>query len=221
MDQDSKRPRRADENRKQVHIRGSSSTWLLTPVEKENGWLERHLKRLCCSHRSCQTVTNTVTDTLEHTFTRGMQALSTRGALILNFVKDFQQDTAMKGDCSQNGLFQELSTNGSWTVEEGLSPRLYEGRTDELRLFIAKLTVWNPWILLDVRIHLIRLILFFSAIACHLFDPLSVTCTLSSTVSQLPTLPRVQGTTALTDFFSRGYDPFTHACKARPLTDLG
>ena len=151
MDQDSKRPKRADENGKQVRIR-SSSTWLLTPVEKENGWLERHLERFCCSHRSCQTVTNTLTDTVEHTFTLVMRALSTRDALILNVVKDCQQDTAMKRDCSQNGLFQELPTNGSWTVEEGLSPILYEGRTDEhnslphfcFPLFVAKLTVWNP-----------------------------------------------------------------------------
>ena len=134
MDQDSTRPKSVDENGKQVRIRGSSSIWLLTPVEKENGWLERHLKRLCCSHRSCHTVTNTVTDTVEHTFTLGMRELSTRGALILNFVKDFQQDTAMKNsvrDCLQNGLFQELPTNGSWTVEEGLSPRLCEGRAGE------------------------------------------------------------------------------------------
>ena len=113
-----------DENGKHVRIRGSSSTWLLTQVLKENGWLERHLKRLSCSHRSCQTVTNTVTDTVEHTFTLVMRALSTRGALILNFLKDCQQDTALKNsvrDCLQNGLFQELPTNGSWTVEEGLS----------------------------------------------------------------------------------------------------
>ena len=141
-----------DENGKHVRIRGSSSTWLLTPVEKETGWLERHLKRLCCSHRSCHTVTNTVTDTLEQTFTLVMRALSTRDALILNFVKDFQHATALKNsvrDCLQPGLSQELPTNGSWTVEEGLSPRLYEGRTDEhnslphfsFRLSVAKFTV--------------------------------------------------------------------------------
>ena len=124
MDQDSTRPKSVDENGKHVRIRGSSSTWLLTPVLKENGWLERHLKRSCCSHRNCQTVTNTVIDTVEHTFTLGVQALSTRGALILNFLRDCQQDTVMKNsvrDCLQNGLFRELPTNGSWTVEEGLS----------------------------------------------------------------------------------------------------
>ena len=32
------------------------------------------------------------------------------------------------------------------------------------------------------------------------------------------TLPAVQVPSALTDSFSRGHDPFTHACKARPLT---
>ena len=134
----------------------------------------------------------------------------------------------MKRDCSQNGLFQELPTNGSWIVEEGLSPRLYEGRTDEhnslphfcFRLFTAKLTVWNPWILLDVRIHLIRLILFVSAIACDLFDPLS--CDLHTVVNSVSVTHLAKSARhALTDFFSRGYDPFTHACKARPLTDLG
>ena len=65
---------------------------------------------------------------------------------------------------------------------------------------------------------------FVSAVACvsspfPSFDLCD--CTLSSTVSQLHTLPRVQGTTASTDSFSRGHDPFTHACKARPLTDVG
>ena len=120
-----------DENGKQLRIRGSSSTWLLTPVLKENVWLERHLKRLCCSHRSCQTVTNTVTDTLEHTFTLGMGAFSTRGALILNFVKDFQQDTAMKRDCSQMGCSRNSRRMDPGQWKRSLSPRLYEGRTDE------------------------------------------------------------------------------------------
>ena len=46
-------------------------------------------------------------------------------------------------------------------------------------------------------------------------------CTLSPIVSQLHTLPRAQGTTVSTDVFSRDYDPFTHARRARPLTDVG
>ena len=35
------------------------------------------------------------------------------------------------------------------------------------------------------------------------------------------TLPTAQVTPALTDSFSRGHDPFAHACKARPLTIVG
>ena len=35
------------------------------------------------------------------------------------------------------------------------------------------------------------------------------------------TLPTEQATPALTDFFSRGHDPFAHACEARPLTIVG
>jgi len=52
-----------------------------------------------------------------------------------------------------------------------------------------------------IRIHLIRVILLVSAIACDFFVPLFCDCTLSSTVSQLLTLPRAQGATALTVFF--------------------
>merc|ERR1712136_702948 len=35
------------------------------------------------------------------------------------------------------------------------------------------------------------------------------------------TLPTEQATLVVTDFFSRGHDPFAHACKARPLTIVG
>ena len=38
---------------------------------------------------------------------------------------------------------------------------------------------------------------------------------------QVQTLPTAQATPALTDSFSRGYDPHTHACKAKPLTIVG
>ena len=38
---------------------------------------------------------------------------------------------------------------------------------------------------------------------------------------QVQTLPTAQVTPALTDFFSWGYDPYTHACKARPPTTVG
>ena len=47
-------------------------------------------------------------------------------------------------------------------------------------------------------------------------------CTLSFNCVQVQTLPTAQVTSALTDsFFSWGYDPYTHACKARPLTTVG
>ena len=45
-------------------------------------------------------------------------------------------------------------------------------------------------------------------------------CTLSSTV-YVQTLPTERATSVVTDFFSRGHDPFAHACKARPLTIVG
>ena len=38
---------------------------------------------------------------------------------------------------------------------------------------------------------------------------------------QVLTLPTAQATPALTETFSRGHDPFTRACKARPLTIVG
>ena len=38
---------------------------------------------------------------------------------------------------------------------------------------------------------------------------------------QVQTLPKAHATPALTDFFSWGYDPYTHACKTRPLTTVG
>ena len=34
-------------------------------------------------------------------------------------------------------------------------------------------------------------------------------------------LPTEQATSVVTDFFSWGYDPYTHACKARHLTTVG
>ena len=38
---------------------------------------------------------------------------------------------------------------------------------------------------------------------------------------QVQTLPTEQAAPVLTDSFSPGYDPYTHACKARPLTTVG
>ena len=40
-------------------------------------------------------------------------------------------------------------------------------------------------------------------------------------VFDVHTLPTAQVPSALTDSFSRGHDPFAHACKARPLTIVG
>ena len=45
--------------------------------------------------------------------------------------------------------------------------------------------------------------------------------TLSPKCVQVQTLPIAQDTPVLTDSFSRGYDPYTHACKARPLSTDG
>ena len=45
--------------------------------------------------------------------------------------------------------------------------------------------------------------------------------TLSPNCVQVQTLPIAQDTPVLTDSFSRGYDPYTHACKARPLSTDG
>ena len=49
----------------------------------------------------------------------------------------------------------------------------------------------------------------------------STYCTLLFNCVQVQTLPTAQVTLALTDFFSWDYDPYTHACEARPLTTVG
>ena len=46
-------------------------------------------------------------------------------------------------------------------------------------------------------------------------------CTLSFNRVQVQTLPTEQAALVPTDSFSRGYDPYTHACKARPLMTVG
>ena len=46
-------------------------------------------------------------------------------------------------------------------------------------------------------------------------------CTLSFNRVQVQTLPTEQAAPALTDSFSRVYDPYTHACKARPPMTVG
>ena len=46
-------------------------------------------------------------------------------------------------------------------------------------------------------------------------------CTLSFKRVQVQTLPTEEAAPALTDSFSLGYDPYTHACKARPPTTVG
>ena len=52
-----------------------------------------------------------------------------------------------------------------------------------------------------------------SSSACHTFPPVFL--------AFLALLRCVAQNLAFADFFSRGHDPFTHACKARPLTDVG
>ena len=37
----------------------------------------------------------------------------------------------------------------------------------------------------------------------------------------MQTLPTARDTLVLTDSFSRGYDPYTHVCRARPLSTDG
>ena len=63
---------------------------------------------------------------------------------------------------------------------------------------------------------------------CFLFQPSvlfsqrdPMYCTLSINRLQVQILPTEQATPVLTSSFSRGYDPYTHACKARPLTTVG
>ena len=63
---------------------------------------------------------------------------------------------------------------------------------------------------------------------CFLFQPsvfsfvIETRCTAHchSTVCKCKPWPTEQVAAALTDSFSRGYDPYTHACKARPLTTV-
>ena len=49
----------------------------------------------------------------------------------------------------------------------------------------------------------------------------SMYCTLSFNCVQVQTVPTAQATPALTAYSSRGYDPYTHSCKARPQTTVG
>ena len=60
---------------------------------------------------------------------------------------------------------------------------------------------------------------FFSATRISHRDPMY--CSLSFNSVLVQTLPTEQVTPALTDSSSRGHDPYTHACKARPLTTVG
>ena len=84
---------------------------------------------------------------------------------------------------------------------------------------------WNPRILLMVNV--IHRIHYSYACASYFSLPFSVShrdpmyCTLSFNCVQVQTLPTEQAAPALTESFSRGYDPYTHACKARPLTTVG
>ena len=67
---------------------------------------------------------------------------------------------------------------------------------------------------------------FIPATACVYFIPscfslmFDVLLTVINSV-YVQTFPTEQATPAFTDSFSRGHDPFAHACKARPLTIVG
>ena len=57
---------------------------------------------------------------------------------------------------------------------------------------------------------------------CLLFSsPYSMYCTLSSTQCVCAKLANRACHVSCNRFFSWGYDPYTHACKARPLTTFG
>ena len=58
---------------------------------------------------------------------------------------------------------------------------------------------------------------FLSSYVFSMFDVLH---TVINSV-YMKNLPTKQATSVVTDSFSWGYDPFTHACKARPLTTVG
>ena len=83
----------------------------------------------------------------------------------------------------------------------------------------------NPRILL--MLNFVQRIHCSYACAFHFSLPFSfshrdpVYCTLSFNCVQVQALPTEQAAPALTDSFSRGYDPYTYACKARPLTPVG
>ena len=66
---------------------------------------------------------------------------------------------------------------------------------------------------------------FITATACVLTHPFVFLCLmlLHSVINsvQVRILPTVQVPSAFTDFFSWGDDPYTRACKARPLTVVG
>ena len=83
----------------------------------------------------------------------------------------------------------------------------------------------NPRILLMVnviqRIHYSYACAFYFSLPFYFSHRDPRCCTLSFNCVQVQTLPKEQATPALTDSFSRGYDPYTHACKARPPTIVG
>ena len=99
------------------------------------------------------------------------------------------------------------------------------GRTDELRYLphTSRLSSWPPSLCCTESEdssdsnseNLYQEQLVFS------FHPMCFFFVIRCSTHCHQTLPTAQVTPALTDSFSRGHDPFAHACKARPLTIVG
>ena len=98
------------------------------------------------------------------------------------------------------------------------------GRTDVLWLFVSFLRL--PFACPGPRCYssatLIQWICFSNSLCFFrpLFCSCSMYCTQSSTVCTCKTCQQSEPL-QLQQIFSRGYDPYTHACKARPLTTVG
>ena len=111
------------------------------------------------------------------------------------------------------------------------------GRTDELR-HLPHTSSGCPVVFLDppwppfVALHRIRGFQrlefrnFIPATACVFLVPTCFSLTfdvLHSVINSVwvQTLPTAQATPASPDSFSRGHEAFAHACKVRPLTNVG
>ena len=90
---------------------------------------------------------------------------------------------------------------------------------------------WLPGLLRRIRGFYLREISFseficsndypFFCLPCYFLIVTRCTAHCHFNRVQVQALPTEQAAPVLTDSFSRGYDPYTHACKARPLTTVG